>query len=121
MSYIDQFPEQCGIDIICGLSSKEPLKHQIYQLSRALENVSMVLISDTIDSTAWKETKEIANRGPVRINPNSGNKIAYWTILPSHLEKLRELLPVKDRGKVEPRKSNRAKAIENGNYDSPQF
>ena len=84
---VEQLNGQCGMRIISNLWGDKT--DQIYALlfgffagtdnSEDPKVASQVLISDTITSTDWAESKKHASfKGPITVNPNSGNKIRVW-------------------------------------------
>lgn len=77
---------QCGMKLIYNLGGNKT--SQIATLlgtffgglnpNHNLE-VSQVLITDTTHSTDWAKSKKHASfKGPITVNPNTGNKIRVW-------------------------------------------
>lgn len=77
---------QCGMKLIYNLGGTKTsqiatLLDTFFDGLNPYHNlgVSQVLITDTTTSTDWAESKKHASfKGPITVNPNSGNKIRVW-------------------------------------------
>lgn len=71
----------CGIIEVGELSDGTNAKDQARMLADIFDTAKgQIIISDIASSKAWKATKKIAYKGPITVNPNSGNKIRIYII-----------------------------------------
>lgn len=111
MASINSTEISCGVTQLNGLSSSDDLEDQISSIIEAFEGSdygpdpsSQILISDTISSNGWLETKAAAHKGPITINPNTDNKIRVWIITKGTLTKLKKQLAAEAAKKVAKKK-----------------
>lgn len=81
----------CGVRQMFDLYEGDTIDDQIDSLDNALINSSQVIFSDTMDSTECKELKRFSFKGPITVNPNSGNRIRVYIATRGTLAKLRAL------------------------------
>ncbi len=90
-SSVFDFPSFCGGKIVYNLDPYASAKSQAAYLAQFLEyryedegplrgQSFQIVIADTVDSEAWAATKAVAHKGPITVNPNSGNKVRMWII-----------------------------------------
>lgn len=76
----------CGIDEVVGLRRVSADKQLKTILNHMIQDRSFkrnqLLFTDTIKSSAWKETKEYAWRGPITKNSNTRHKVQAYIITP---------------------------------------
>jgi hypothetical protein len=98
----NDFPGNCGMGIVYDLYDKATVIEQIYSITKPVDfqesNINyktspQVVFSDSLKSKAWKAAKSVAKKGPVTINPSSGNPIQHYTITLKELKKLVRMLP----------------------------
>lgn len=97
----ENIADQCGMVLISSLRYGASIVDQVCTLlahfypngvNKQVEyddrELAAVIFTDTESSTAWLETKKIAKRSLFAINPNTGNKVALWTIVHTDIVKI---------------------------------
>ena len=80
--------ECCGIGGIKHLNNATSPKEQALMIASLMVNdqLSQVVITDTIKSKAWAATKSVALPGPVTRNFKTKNDVRHWTVTPDMIE-----------------------------------
>lgn len=90
----------CGIKEVFELGESVPAKVQAAFLWRVMGKPSFkktspafqVILSDVLDEErgAWAETKALAYKGPITVNPNTKNQVRLYIITQDELKQLFE-------------------------------
>jgi len=96
---ISEMPGTCGMHVVHDLEDRTPKLEQVVCLLEAfgfepLDDhriaIGQVLLTDAMGSenNRWTATKKKAYKGPITINPNTGNKIRTYIVTKDMLVKI---------------------------------